>query len=66
MDAIKVNVFLGATKTVTMGLRGQVVPIDLPLSREKMHVTIFKTRWRDTTHLYRLNAGLAKLHDSGW
>ena len=65
VDAVTVNVFLGATKIVKMGLRGRVVPIDLPLSREKLHVIISKKHWRGTTHLYRLNAGLAKLHESG-
>ena len=65
VDAVTVNVFLGATKIVSMGLRGQVVPIDLPLSQEKMHVIISKKHWRGTTHLYRLNAGLAALHESG-
>ncbi len=65
VDAVTLNVFLGATKIVTMGLRGQVVPIDQPLSREKLHVIISKTHWRGTTHLYRLNAGLAALHKSG-
>ncbi len=65
VDAVTVNVFLGATKIVAMGLRGRAVPIDLPLSREKLHVIISKTHWRGTTHLYRLNAGLTALRDSG-
>lgn len=65
VDAVTVNVFLGASKIVSMGLRGKVVPIDKPLSRETLHVIISKTHWRGTTHLYRINAGLAALRDSG-
>jgi len=65
VDAVTVNVFLGASKIVAMGLRGRVVPLDQPLSREHLHVIISKTHWRGTTHLYRINAGLAALRDSG-
>ena len=36
-----------------------------PLSRESLHVIISKTHWRGTTHLYRINAGLGALRDSG-
>lgn len=65
VDAVSVNVFLGAAKIVSMGLRGRVVPLDTPLSRETLHVVISKTHPRGTTHLYRINAGLAALRDSG-
>jgi len=65
VDAVAVNVFLGGSKIVAMGLRGRVVPLDRPLSRESLHVVISKTHWRGTTHLYRINAGLAALRDSG-
>lgn len=65
VDAVTVNVFLGASKIVAMGLRGRVVPLDLPLSRESLHVIISKTHWRGTTHLYRINAGLAELRENG-
>ncbi len=65
VDAVTVNVFLGARKILAMGLRGKVVPLDKPLSREKLHVVISKTHWRGTTHLYRVNAGLQALRASG-
>lgn len=65
VDAVTLNVFLGATKIVKMGLRGQVVPLDKPLSREALHVIISKKHWRGTTHLYRINAGLAALRAAG-
>ncbi len=65
VDAVTVNVFLGANKIVTMGLRAEVVPIDLPLSNEKLHVVISKSHWRGTAHLYRINAGLDALRKSG-
>lgn len=65
VDAVSLDVFEGAAKIVAMGLRGRVVPVDQPLSREALHAVISKTHWRGTTHLYRLNAGLAKLRESG-
>ncbi len=65
VDAVTVNVFQGASKIVAMGLRGRVVPLDPPLSREALHVVISKKHWRGTTHLYRVNAGLKALRDSG-
>ncbi len=65
VDAVSLDVFEGAAKIVAMGLRGQVVPVDQPLSREALYAVISKTHWRGTTHLYRLNAGLAKLRESG-
>jgi polar amino acid transport system substrate-binding protein len=65
VDAVTVNVFEGASRIVAMGLRGRVVPLDPPLSREALHVVISKKHWRGTTHLYRVNAGLKALRDSG-
>ena len=64
VDAVTVNVFEGASKIVAMGLRGRVVPLDRPLSREALHVVISKKHWRGTTHLYRVNAGVRALRDS--
>ncbi|MRU16127.1 transporter substrate-binding domain-containing protein [Roseovarius sp. A21] len=65
VDAVTVNVFLGASKIVAMGLRGRVIPLERALSRESLHVIISKTHWRGTTHLYRINAGLAALRENG-
>jgi polar amino acid transport system substrate-binding protein len=64
VDAVTVNVFLGAEIIEQMGLRGQVVPLDKPLSVEGLHVIISKKHWRGTTFLYRFNAGLAALKES--
>jgi polar amino acid transport system substrate-binding protein len=64
VDAVTLNVFLGAKTIDDMGLRGQVVPQDKPLSVEGLHVIISKKHWRGTTHLYRLNAGLAALKET--
>lgn len=64
VDAVTVNVFLGANTIDDMGLRGQVVPLERPLSSEGLHVVISKTHWRGTTHLYRINAGIAALKES--
>ncbi|MCH2163383.1 MAG: transporter substrate-binding domain-containing protein [Marinovum sp.] len=64
VDAVALNVFTGAQTLDDMGLRGQVVPLETPLSAEGLHVVISKTHWRGTTHLYRINAGLRALRDS--
>lgn len=64
VDAVTVNVFLGALTIDDMGLRGRVVPLERPLSTEGLHVIIPRTHWRGTTFLYRLNAGLAALKAS--
>lgn len=64
VDAVTVNVFLGAITIDEMGLRGRVVPLERPLSTEGLHVIISRAHWRGTTFLYRLNAGLAALKAS--
>lgn len=64
VDAVTVNVFLGARTIDEMGLRGQVVALEKPLSVEGLHVIISKKHWRGTTFLYRFNAGLAALKQS--
>ncbi|UWQ78501.1 transporter substrate-binding domain-containing protein [Leisingera sp. S132] len=65
VDAAAVNLFLGANTIVAENLRDTVVPLEKPLSEEGLHVVISKRHWRGTTHLYRINAGLQKLRDSG-
>jgi len=65
VDAVTINVFLGASKINELGLRGKVVPLERPLSEEGLHVVISKRHWRGTTHLYRINAGIAALKASG-
>lgn len=64
-DAVAVNLFLGASTLVAEGLREVIVPLEKPLSEEGLHVVISKRHWRGTTHLYRINAGLQALRDSG-
>ncbi|KIC36698.1 transporter substrate-binding domain-containing protein [Leisingera sp. ANG-M7] len=65
VDAAAVNLFLGANTIVAENLRDTVVPLEKPLSEEGLHVVISKRHWRGTTHLYRINAGLQKLRESG-
>ncbi|MEM8576297.1 MAG: transporter substrate-binding domain-containing protein [Pseudomonadota bacterium] len=64
VDAVAMNEFTGVTKMFEMGLTETVVPLSRPLSVEGLHVLISKRHWRGTTHLYRFNAGLAKLKQS--
>ncbi|WP_299373351.1 transporter substrate-binding domain-containing protein [uncultured Tateyamaria sp.] len=61
VDAVALNEFLGVQKMFEMGLTDVVAPSDRPLSVEGLHVLISKKHWRGTAHLYRFNAGLAKL-----
>jgi polar amino acid transport system substrate-binding protein len=65
VDAVPENLFLGADKINALGLRGKIKPLERPLSTETLHVIISKKHWRGTTHLYRVNAGLAAIKASG-
>jgi polar amino acid transport system substrate-binding protein len=65
VDAATVNLFLGASVILEMGLRNQVVPLERPVSEEGLHVIISKHHWRATAHLYRINAGLKALKADG-
>ncbi|WP_425038292.1 ABC transporter substrate-binding protein [Primorskyibacter sp. S187A] len=63
-DAASVNVFTGAKVIEELGLRGEIVPLERPVSSEGLHVIISKSHWRGTTHLFRINAGLRALRAS--
>ena len=65
VDAVALNEFLGVQKMFELDLTSQVTPLPRPLSVEGLHLVISKTHWRGTAHLYRFNAGLAKLRQSG-
>jgi polar amino acid transport system substrate-binding protein len=65
VDAATVNLFLGATTLVEMGLRDQITPQETPVSEQGLHIVISKRHWRGTTFLYRVNTGLSALRDSG-
>ena len=64
VDAVALNEFLGVQKMFELDLTAQVAPLSRPVSVEGLHVLISKTHWRGTAHLYRFNAGLAKLKQS--
>ncbi len=65
VDAVAMNLFLGAETIVAEGLREKVVPLERPLALEELSAVISKRHWRGTSHLYRLNAGLKALRESG-
>lgn len=65
VDAVAMNLFLGADTLVQEGLRGDVVPLEQPIAEIGLHVVISKRHWRGTSHLYRVNAGLKNLRESG-
>jgi polar amino acid transport system substrate-binding protein len=64
VDAVALNEFLGVQKMFELGLTDRVVPLKRALSVEGLHVIISKKHGRGTAHLYRFNAGLAKLKQS--
>ncbi|CUH77787.1 Bacterial extracellular solute-binding proteins, family 3 [Tritonibacter multivorans] len=64
-DAALLNLFVGAETLLLEDLRDQVQPLEKPFSEIGLHVIISKTHWRGTSHLYRVNAGLKKLRESG-
>lgn len=65
VDAAAMNLFLGAETIVKEGLREQIVPLERPIAQEDLSVVISKRHWRGTSHLYRVNAGLKALRESG-
>ncbi|MEM9638639.1 MAG: ABC transporter substrate-binding protein [Pseudomonadota bacterium] len=65
VDAVAVNEFLGVRQLFEAQLTEDVVPLSRPLSTQSLHVVISKTHWRGTSLMYRFNAGLAKLRESG-
>ncbi|MEM9349584.1 MAG: transporter substrate-binding domain-containing protein [Pseudomonadota bacterium] len=64
VDAVALNEFTGWTTLTEMGLRNEIAPLPHPLGVQGLHAVISKQHWRGTTHLYRINAGLAKLKES--
>lgn len=64
VDAVALNEFLGVQKMFELDLTDKVAPLSRPVSVEGLHVLISKKHWRGTAHLYRFNAGLAKLKQS--
>ncbi|KIC50745.1 transporter substrate-binding domain-containing protein [Tateyamaria sp. ANG-S1] len=64
VDAVALNEFLGVQKMFEMDLTDRVAPLSRPVSVEGLHVLISKKHWRGTAHLYRFNAGLARLKQS--
>lgn len=65
VDAASVNLFLGASVILEMGLRNQIVPLERPISEQSLHVVVSKRHWRGTALLYRFNAGLRALKEDG-
>ncbi len=64
VDAVALNEFTGWTTISDMGLRGQIAPLQTPLSVQGLHIIISKRHWRGTSHLYRINAGLRALKET--
>jgi polar amino acid transport system substrate-binding protein len=65
VDAVSVDLFAGGSVLLENGWRDRIVPLDRPVSVVGLHVIISKSHWRGTTHLYRLNAGIARLRQEG-
>ncbi|MEH7826773.1 transporter substrate-binding domain-containing protein [Gemmobacter denitrificans] len=65
VDAVPDDIFSGAKRVIDMGLKGRVLPLERPVGTQSLHVVIAKAHWRGTTHLYRVNAGLAAIRGAG-
>ncbi len=65
VDAVPEDIFSGVAQVYDLGLRGQVTALERPIGTEALHLVISKKHWRGTTHLYRVNAGLAAIKASG-
>jgi len=65
VDAVTFNAFLGNLTLKELGLTGEIKSLEKPLSLQSLHVIISKKHWRGTAHLYRINAGIAAIKESG-
>lgn len=65
VDAVPEDIFAGVNQVYELGLRGKITALERPIGTEPLHLVIAKTHWRGTTHLYRVNAGLAAIKASG-
>lgn len=65
VDAVPEDIFSGVDQVYQRGLRGKVTALERPIGTESLHVVISRQHWRGTTHLYRVNAGLAAIKASG-
>ena len=65
VDAVAIDEFLGVQQLFALGLTEKVVPLPRPFGTQTLHAVISRTHWRGTTHLYRINAGLARLRGNG-
>lgn len=64
-DAVAVNEFEGVAQLFAQNLTEQVVPLPRPVATQPLHLVTSRTHWRGTTLIYRVNAGLAKLRQTG-
>lgn len=65
VDAVMLNALTGATTIAAMNLSEQVTALDKPLAQHTLHVAVPKVHWRATTLIYRINAGLRALRETG-
>ena len=65
VDAVIADEFSGVQALFDQNLTETVVPLPKPLGTQTLHVAASKSHWRATTLLYRVNAGLAELKQSG-
>ena len=64
-DAVAINEFQGIQQIFRQGLTEEVVPLSRALDAQTLHLLISRTHWRATAHLYRFNAGLVRLRQTG-
>lgn len=65
VDAVSVDEFSGWLAVYRGGFEDRIGAIETPTSSESLRVAIPKQHWRATAQLYRVNAGLEKIHASG-
>ncbi|MEM6887229.1 MAG: transporter substrate-binding domain-containing protein [Pseudomonadota bacterium] len=65
VDVVAVDEFTGVASLFAQALTESVTPLSQPLATVSLHAIASKTHWRATAHIYRVNAGLAELHQSG-
>lgn len=65
VDAVIADEFSGVQALFDQNLTETVVPLPRPLGSQSLHVAVSRSHWRATTLIYRVNAGLAGMKQSG-
>ena len=65
VDAVAADEYRGILELFRLELTDRVLPLTDPAGTMSLHMSVSRTHWRATAHIYRVNSGLAALRRSG-